>query len=377
VTRHRRLPWDAPARYSGQVNATNDQAGLVDSVELVADCPACRTEGALLERYDPDHPACRFGVPATSRCRLCGQRREGRVTRNGAVVPGDGAGAGRCPACHEPLSDEALAGDRCVCGALADLLVVDAGSIPDDERSLGARLVRWADEEGHDDLRTFITGTFAEPDLAAILARLRAGEPVATLADPFALRAAETGGGRVQGTGCRADVTASRAQVSGETTPSPPTSVGAERAVLLPLLAVLAADGEVHPAERVVVNAFLAAEGLAPLTEAECRMHRPEEAASAVPEARREPLLRTMCEVALADGLPDGNEVRVIHAYAAAWGVAHERVEEWLWESEKRHLPRGKALWLKVRRFVLVALWGVPAEEVDEHERQGAQSRLG
>ncbi len=41
-------------------------------VELTADCEACLLEGGVVEVYDPLVPACRFGLPASTRCRLCG-----------------------------------------------------------------------------------------------------------------------------------------------------------------------------------------------------------------------------------------------------------------------------------------------------------------
>lgn len=344
------------------------------SVELYADCPSCLTEAAVVERYDQDQPACCFGLPAEARCRLCGERREGRVTHHGLPVRGDGAPTGLCPACRAPLSPAALNTDCCPCGATAELVTVEAGTVPVDEAALADRIERWGKAEGYADLRAFMTATFLEPDLATILANLRAGTPVATLADPFALRGAQAAAAPTSPTEGPAPSTLHRAPAVPTAAPSEPCEVDG-RALLYPLLAVLAADGEIHPAERALVNAFLASEGLAPLADTECRVHRPADVAPRVPLERRRALLRLMCETALVDGLPDGNELRVIHAYAAAWNVPRAVVEEWLWASERTHLPRGKALWLKLRRFVLVSLWGVPAGEVEEHERAAALSR--
>ena len=39
--------------------------------ELLADCPRCKVESALVEVYDPASVACHLGVPAEARCRVC------------------------------------------------------------------------------------------------------------------------------------------------------------------------------------------------------------------------------------------------------------------------------------------------------------------
>ena len=41
-------------------------------VELSADCTTCGLEGGVVEVYDALVAACRFGLPATARCKVCG-----------------------------------------------------------------------------------------------------------------------------------------------------------------------------------------------------------------------------------------------------------------------------------------------------------------
>ena len=49
--------------------------------------------------------------------------------------------------------------------------------------------------------------------------------------------------------------------------------------MVYPLVSVIAADGEVHQAERELVNPFLVSEGLTPLADDEFRVHTPQEVA--------------------------------------------------------------------------------------------------
>src|SRR4051794_5353105 len=105
-------------------------AGGPAPVELSADCTTCGLEAGVVELYDSLVPACRFGVPATSRCKLCGIDHEGRFepapARPMREVP-----ANRCPACIEELGPRALDERRCgKCGAAATLaLLVPAATI--------------------------------------------------------------------------------------------------------------------------------------------------------------------------------------------------------------------------------------------------------
>ena len=122
-------------------------------------------------------------------------------------------------------------------------------------------------------------------------------------------------------------------------------------------MSVISADGEVHPAERAFVDAFLQGEGLAPLADHEVRVYTPAEAAPYVPKERREKIVELMCEVAMVDGLADDAEVRVVRAYASAWRVPEEKVSTWLWGYEHAQASPARQFWLKIRRFVLSSRW--------------------
>src|SRR5688572_27866081 len=88
-------------------------------VELLADCTHCRLESGLVETYDVLVAACRFGLPATARCKLCGAEEEGRLDRPTAKPLAD-IPANLCPGCLGPLDPGALDDAYCrSCGARA------------------------------------------------------------------------------------------------------------------------------------------------------------------------------------------------------------------------------------------------------------------
>jgi len=149
-----------------------------------------------------------------------------------------------------------------------------------------------------------------------------------------------------------------------EAMPSLPPPISAPpRAIVYPLVSVIAADGEIHPAERALIDRFLESEGLAPLGEDEFRVHHPSEVAHLVPKERREMVVQLMCETASVDGMPDESERRVIRAYAAEWGVSDEKVEFWMWGYESMSTSLVRQLWMKLRRFVLSARWSDAGQE--------------
>ena len=81
-------------------------AGL-SPVELTTDCAACGLEGGVVEVYDALVPACRFGLPATTRCKLCSAASKGAFDRPPAKplleIP-----ANRCPSCLRELTPSAV-----------------------------------------------------------------------------------------------------------------------------------------------------------------------------------------------------------------------------------------------------------------------------
>src|SRR4051812_40613646 len=99
-------------------------AGGPAPVELSADCTKCGLEAGVVELYDPLVAACRFGLPATARCKLCGIQHEATFTAAPPRALRD-IPANRCPGCLEELSPRALDDRRCArCGATATLSLV-------------------------------------------------------------------------------------------------------------------------------------------------------------------------------------------------------------------------------------------------------------
>jgi uncharacterized tellurite resistance protein B-like protein len=444
-------------------------AGGPAPVELSADCTTCGLEGGVVELYDALVPACRFGLPATARCKLCGIRHEGAFDRPPARPMRD-VPANRCPACVVELGPRALDDRRCAkCGATATLTLVAPPVALDSELALLAALDAWAAREQWSSREALVHAVFCDPDLASLLLRIRRGEPLEVVADPFANMGIRTTGGREpperksQAPGSagaehrpsqspaaaahivtgndRVKVTPSSTPLkiptpnqdfrAGSTMPDPQaifgsaqtdpfaaplaqpppqrisapppavtapdpastlTSAGTSplhppvrydaartgtiplptppppasappRAIVYPLVSVIAADGEIHPAERALIDRFLESEGLAPLAEHEFRVHHPSTVAHLVPKERREMVVQLMCETATVDGMPDESERRVIRAYAAAWNVPDEKVEFWMWGYENMSTSLVRQLWMKLRRFVLSARWSDAGQE--------------
>jgi uncharacterized tellurite resistance protein B-like protein len=386
-------------------------------VELSADCDACGLESGVVEVYDALVPACRFGLPASTRCKLCLAAWEAVLDRAPAK-PLREVPANRCPACLSELSTAALDERRCgSCGARASLVEKMAPARFDDLAALERALGAWAERDRFSSIQALLEATFVEPDTKAILEAMRRGQRIEVLADPFAnmgIRATGSAGKHVGNRGQRTTKQARPTTVQMEARPSagaasapapsrshreheheqqrhgPPeqtcaprhvigdratasplaaTAHGAAsnetpppsappRAIVYPLVSVITADGELHPEELALVDKFLESEGLARLAEHELRVHHPSEVAHLVPRERREEVVKLMCETAAIDGMPDESERRVIRAYARAWDVDDEKLEFWLWGYEAMNTSLARGLWLKIRRFVLSARWG-------------------
>jgi hypothetical protein len=367
-------------------------AGGPAPVELSADCTTCGLETGVVEVYDTRVAACRFGLPASARCRLCGISHEGTFNRP-AARPMHDVPANRCPACLEELGPRSLDDRRCAkCGALATLALVAPAASLDSEPALLAALDAWTAREQWTSRAALLEATFCDPDLGSLLLRIRRNEPLEVLADPFS-GAAPTALQRISVPApalTASDVTSTMTSAGQQPSASPlapsrtsplhppvrygtgvialpavppPPPSAPPRAIVYPLVSVIAADGEIHPAERALVDRFLESEGLAPLTEHEFRVHHPTAVAHLVPKERREMVVQLMCETATADGIADESERRVIRAYAAAWEVPSEKVEFWMWGYENMSSSPLRTLWVKLRRFVLSARWSDAGQE--------------
>ncbi|HVJ88715.1 MAG TPA: hypothetical protein VM580_02860 [Labilithrix sp.] len=408
-------------------------AGLVP-VELSADCGACGLEAGVVEVYDVFVAACRFGVPASMRCKLCSAESIGVFDRP-LAKPLREVAANRCPSCLSELAPAAIDERRCpTCGASAEMRETSAptlfSTIADLERALEA----WAEREKFPSRQALAAATFSDPDIATVFARLQRGERIEILADPFANMGVRTTSGGAQPSarlpaaasapepaipsGPRTlrglaplapkaetdlpatPITETPSARSVETPAHPPVQLtpppGGEkptpeagaitdlayapteplarpmvpppsappRALVFPLVSVIAADGEVHPEERALIDRFLVSEGLTPLADHEFSVHHPSTVAHLVPQERREEVVKLMCETASIDGMPDESERRVIRAYASAWNVDDDKLDFWMWGYEAMNTSLARQLFLKIRRFILSARWG----EIDSRD---------
>src|SRR6187399_80491 len=117
------------------------------AVELSADCTTCGLEGGVVEVYDSLVAACRFGLPATMRCKLCASASEGRLDRE-PRKPLREIPANRCPACLVELSTAAI-DERCCakCGARASMNATSAPIRFETMLQLESVLDTWAERE--------------------------------------------------------------------------------------------------------------------------------------------------------------------------------------------------------------------------------------
>lgn len=341
-------------------------------VELTSDCSDCNLEGGLVETYDALAPPCRFGVPLETRCKLCASGARGVFDRPAAKALSE-IPANRCPSCLHELSASAVDERACAtCGARASLEPIEAPRRFAERADLEAALDAWAARDRFATRDALVAATFVAGTVDGLFALLQRGERLEVIADPFAnmgVRTVGTSSARLPAAKPSAS-TAARAPALAPSPEAPeareeaPRSVAPPsappRAIVYPLVSVIAADGEIHPAERALVDRFLVGEGLEPLRDDEFSVHHPSEVAHLVPRERREEVVKLMCESAAVDGMPDESERRVIRAYATAWHVDDEKVEFWLWGYEAMGTSIARQLWLKLRRFVLSARWGEP-----------------
>jgi len=294
-----------------------------------------------LELYDPAMAATALGLPAEARCRLCGAERVGHVTPGTAPLRSPRP-VGECPCCAKLLDEGEVAAHVCrACGARATMEPVRPGAQLGDRATLERALRALMVDEGDDELAGFVQRAFGDGDLESLAARYAEGQTVDTSLDG--------------GTGFLSGAV-SRATPEARATAAPraaATIADDRRAMLLALVSVLMADGQRDPREMPLVEAFLKAEGLAPPSAEELRVHRPVEIAARVPVERREGLVSLMAQLAYADGVADPSEVRVVRAFADAWGVSQDEVDHWLetWRAARR--SRQQRLLDRLRSFFL------------------------
>lgn len=265
----------------------------------LADCPVCRVQGAVVETWDVVDAADREGneepLASLSRCRMCG-----RTLENGVEV--------------QPAR------------SLSHLRDVDEA------------LANWAKEEGCASGAELVQSSFVLADVGKVHAALIMGESVETSFDVMGYLFSHMGGG---GPGVEGDdVPFVDAVLRG---PDEALTIPGERGLdprneLLALVSVAAADGKVVPVERAFLDALAKARGIERLAAEEMRVFRADEVGPVGSLLDRERVLEKMIEVAFLDAISspiegvqiDDSEVRVIRAYARAWGVDPQRVERWL-----------------------------------------------
>jgi hypothetical protein len=263
--------------------------------EVRVPCPTCRVEGARVEMWDAGD-----ALLEARPCRLCS-----------AAGPGDAApGLPRTPA------------------------------------DLHCALAAWAADEGLDSAEELVEAYFVLPSVDAIFAALSRGEPVETtfdVVDYLFSSGGGTGGAAAVDLppSVRPPMAAPRAGSVpiGTTIPmGPATDAPVSRSFarfggpydeLLALASVAAADGEASEDDQATLAEAAARRGIPPLPPHEVRVRRPGEIDPPATLGQREVLLKEMFWMAWSDSELDESELRVVRAFARAWGVDPQRVQEW------------------------------------------------
>lgn len=301
--------------------------GRPSAWQVLADCPHCRTESAVIELFDPANPACRFAVPAERRCRLCGW------AEACAPVAVDPAHPDGCPRCGVVPADGATA---CAgCGFAPTIREIARPEDLRDPARARAALTRWAEEEGERDVDVFCSGSFGA-DVNTVVALLGRGEPVPTLFDVIAFLFPSA-----SGAGPSAGVDPNAVAPGELVSPDDPTVHHADRVdPRLParvLVSVMVADGALRTGERAFVDAFLARAGARPLDPADLRVWRPSELGPPPPAKLRDELLEACVHLMHVDRERDGSEWRVIRMFSRAWGVPDAVLDGWDRRYERRY----------------------------------------
>jgi hypothetical protein len=255
--------------------------------QVLADCPHCRIEAAVLEWMDPAHPPCARGVALWRRCRACGAAERSDAT-----------------------------------GQLRET------SAPTDLRDPGraqAAIARWAAEEGEGDPSAFCAAHLGG-DLTEVVGRLARGEPVGSTFDVIAFLFPGAG---AAGAGPEPRPRVVDGAERAAPAASPPEVRMDARTPGRFLVSVMVADGALRAGERTFVDAFLARHHLPPLDPTDLRVWRPLELGAPPPPAQRDQLLEAAVHLMHLDRARDGSEWRVVKVFASAWGVPESQLRAW------------------------------------------------
>lgn len=268
---------------------------------MLADCPRCRVEGAVLELIEPGE---REGLVLEAVCRLCGRR-------------------------------------------------VEAGGVVDPGRELRERddvlraLEEWARSEGERDVEMFVRSNFSGMSPVEVAGELLAGRPVATCFDAVAwLFPGTVGGSARSAEGPAGDQAAAGAR---------PSEGGrrrddAGRVAARALIAVMVGDGKIRPEEREFIDRCLREFGYPPVSEFDIRPWRPGELGR--PE-HPEALVEAMARLVYVDRERDGSEWRIVREFARSWGYPMDRLDLIEGELEQEYAPRVRRFWMSVRRLFI------------------------
>jgi len=299
------------------------------SFEVRVDCPSCLVEGARVETWDIEVPACRLGIPQTVECKLCGQAGEGSIPTIASVAPGEG-----CPGCGATLDEAMRSANRCpFCGTHALLATTKEATAFADVAALEHALALWARSEALDSAADIVEAYFVLSSVPLVFEALQRRERVETTFDvaDYLFSSGPSAGGATSGT----PALIREADEEAPSTQRIPKPASVKRPFeprdeLLALASVAAADGEANVDDQMVLKRAATKRGVPPLDDHDVRVWRPNELEPPPTLDRREKVLEEMFQLAWADGQMDESEMRVIKDYARAWGIDSERLREWI-----------------------------------------------
>lgn len=335
--------------------------------QVLADCPHCRVESAVVWLMDPVHPACHLGVPAHTRCRMCEWT---VIAEDEAFAARFPLAAGRCPACTKPLSEAARGGEApCqACGYVPRTRQAAAPRDLTDGGAARAALARWADEEGEPDAELFAVANMGVA-LDEVIVRLGRREVVSTSFDVIAFLFPSLGGAQANPVAGEAFGRAPGSRpvevVDREPVPQPDEALEDDledeatevvpydaRVAARALVSVMVADGEIRPGEVAFLRTFLKKEQLPMLPAAELRVWRPHELVPTPDPATCRRILESCVQLAHLDRERDGSEWRIISAYARAWGIDEAEIGAWDRHYDRRYGPTMRRLWESLSRLI-------------------------
>lgn len=336
------------------------RAAVGSQFEILADCPICLCEGSVIELYDPNDVAASLGIAADARCRLCSAWWRAQVTAGPGASDIRARGTGKCPGCAHALMEIEVQSHACgQCGTRARQDLARNPEPLGDRGAVERALLRFALEEHERDVLGFVASNFTAGTIDGVLASIVRRDVIETsFAAMHTLfnRHGGRGGANKGGGGNVREQRESRAPETlgaGMRLPVPAPPAYDTRAMMLALVSVVVADGEIDPGERAFIERFAAREQIAAATDDEYVMHRPVELAGRVPPDRRRELLETMTELACLDGVTDSSEIRIVRAYASMWGIDDDAIGEWIAKYQLVHATRARRFFLRVKDFFL------------------------